>query len=339
MTTKFYDCEEEFPLELGGTLPKLRIAYHTYGTLSPDKDNVVWVCHGLTANSDVKDWWPGTVEKDKFLDPDKHFVVCANFLGSPYGTTGPNHVNPETGELYLDSFPAYTIRDMVEAHRRLAKHLGINHIHTLVGVSVGGFQAIEWAVSDPDFMGQLVLMATDATASPWSIALDETQRMAIEADPEWGNPSLDAAKAGLAAARAIALLSYRGPYGYNLTQRDTEELPAVHRASSYQRYQGEKLVRRFDVYSYHGILNSFDTHDIGRSRGGVDAALAKIRAKTLVVGITTDIVFPPDEVKTLAARIDGAEYDEIESRFGHDGFLVEHESLNNVFFPFINELR
>lgn len=334
--TQYYDHEGEFPLELGGTLPHLRIAYHTYGTLSPEKDNVVWVCHGLTANSDVKDWWPGTVEPGKFLDPEKHFVVCANFLGSPYGTTGPNHTDPATGELYLDRFPAYTIRDMVEAHKLLARHLGISRIHTLVGVSVGGFQAIEWAVSDPDMMERMVLMATDATASPWSIALDETQRMAIEADPEWGVRSLDAAKKGLAAARAIALLSYRGPYGYNLTQRDTEELPAIHRASSYQRYQGEKLVRRFDVYSYHAILRSFDTHDIGRGRGGVDAAMARIKARTLVVGITTDIVFPPDEVKLLAASIPAAEYDQIESRFGHDGFLVEHEALNAVFYPFIN---
>lgn len=334
--TQYYDHEGAFPLELGGSLPKLRIAYHTYGTLSPRRDNVVWVCHGLTANSDVKDWWPGTVEQGKFLDPEKHFVVCANFLGSPYGTTGPNHTDPATGELYLDRFPAYTIRDMVEAHKLLARHLGISRIHTLVGVSVGGFQAIEWAVSDPDMMDRMVLMATDATASPWSIALDETQRMAIEADPEWGERRLDAAKKGLAAARAIALLSYRGPYGYNLTQRDTEELPAIHRASSYQRYQGEKLVRRFDVYSYHAILRSFDTHDIGRGRGGVEAALARIKAPTLVVGITTDIVFPPDEVKALAASIKGAKYDEIESRFGHDGFLVEHDSLNAVFYPFIN---
>lgn len=332
---KYYDHSEPFRLEFGGTLPKLRIAYHTYGTLNETGDNVVWVCHALTANSDVADWWPHTVEEGKFLDPARYFIVCANILGSPYGTTAPLHVNPETGKPYYADFPKYTIRDIVNAHRVLADALGIGRIHTLVGCSVGGFQAVEWAVMEPDRFDRLALMATDGVATPWTIAIDETQRMCIEADTTYGEPRPDAGAAGLAAARAIGLLSYRGPMGYNITQRDTEEMPVTRRAVSYQRYQGEKLVRRFDAYSYHAILDSFDTHDVGRGRGGMYAALSTIKAKTLVIGLTTDIVFPPSDMIALAARIPKAVYAEIHSPFGHDGFLVEHLQLNTLMKPFM----
>lgn len=335
--TEFYHHEKPFQLELGGELPSLRIAYHTYGTLNERRDNVVWVCHALTANSDVKDWWPHTVEEGKFLDPAEHFIICANILGSPYGTTAPLHENPLTGKPYYKDFPPYTIRDIVNAHRILADALGIGHIDTLVGCSVGGFQAIEWAVMEPERFTRLVLMATDAIATPWTIAIDETQRMCIEADATFGEPLPDAGRKGLAAARAIGLLSYRGYYGYNLTQKDTEELPEVHRACSYQQYQGEKLCRRFDAYSYYAILNAFDTHDVGRGRGGMEKALSTIKAKTIVIGLETDIVFPPKEMKELCGKIPGAVYREIQSPFGHDGFLVEHDQLNDILRPFMSE--
>lgn len=320
MEAQVYTHNGPFPLETGHTLPELRIAYHTYGTPNTARDNVVWVCHALTANSDVADWWPHTVEAGRFLDPARHYVVCANILGSHYGTTGPLHVNPATGRPYYRDFPPFTIRDMVRAHRLLADALGIGTIDTLIGSSVGGFQAVEWAVEEPQRIRKLILIATAAKASPWSIAIDETQRMAIEADASFGEPRDDAAMAGLAAARAIGLLSYRGSRGYNLTQQDREELPARHRASTYQQYQGEKLCRRYNAYSYYAILNAFDTHDAGRGRGGVAAALARIRARTLVVGITTDLIFTPGEMRELHAMIPGSRYHEIDSPFGHEAF-------------------
>ena len=222
MEPSIYKAPGPFVLETGHTLPELRIAYHTYGKPNAAYDNVVWVCHALTANSDVADWWPHTVEAGCFLDPARHFVVCANILGSHYGTTGPLHVNPETGSPYYKDFPPFTIRDIVRAHRLLAGALGIGRIDTLVGSSVGGFQAIEWAVMEPERIGKLILIATAAKASPWTIAIDQTQRMAIEADATFGEPRNDAGMKGLAAARAIGLLSYRGPEGYNLTQQDRE---------------------------------------------------------------------------------------------------------------------
>ena len=334
---RYYHHPEPFVLESGEVLPKLTIAYHTYGTPAADGSNAVWVCHALTANSDVADWWPHTVEKGAFLDPDRWFTVCANILGSHYGTTGPLSINPASGEPYYTDFPKLTIRDMARAHALLATHLGLNRIHALVGSSVGGFQALEWIAEEPTRFDKLILIATDAKASPWTIAIDETQRMAILADATYGRRSPDAGMAGLAAARAIGLLTYRGSRGYNLTQQDPEgTLPhSPHRACSYQRHQGEKLCRRYNAYSYVAILDAFDTHDIGRDRGGVAAALGRIEAETIVVGLSSDIIFTPAEMRTLASLIPGAVYREIDSEFGHDGFLVEHSLLNKILIPFI----
>ncbi|MBE6181409.1 MAG: homoserine O-acetyltransferase [Rikenellaceae bacterium] len=333
----YFDYNQPFELETGHTLPTLRIAYHTYGELNAERDNVVWVCHALTANSDVADWWPHTVEEGRFLDPTRYFIVCANILGSHYGTTGPLHTNPVTGKPYYKDFPPYTIRDMVRVHQLLANELGIDRIHAMIGSSVGGFQAVEWAVMEPHRIKRLALIATDAKASPWTIAIDETQRMAIEADTTFGEERDNAGMAGLAAARAIGLLTYRGTEGYNLTQQDREEMPKVHRASTYQQYQGEKLCRRYNAYSYYAILNAFDTHSVGRGRGGVAAALATISARTIVVGITSDIIFTPKEMRELQSMITDSRYFEIDSPFGHDGFLVEYEQLNNILIPFMNE--
>lgn len=327
----------EFPLESGGSLKDITIAYHTYGTLSAERDNVVWVCHALTANSDVADWWPGTVAPGRFLDPQRHFIVCANILGSCYGSTGPLSTNPDTGSPYYRTFPRLTMRDVVAAHRLLADALGISRIHAIVGSSVGGFQAVEWAVEEPGRFGRVALIATDAKASPWTIAIDETQRMAILADPTYALDRPDGGAAGLAAARAIGLLTYRGGSGYNITQQDpTDDYTTPHRACTYQQYQGAKLVRRFDAYSYMAILDTFDTHNVGRNRGGLQAALARITAPTLVVGLGTDIIFTPAEMRSLAAMIPGAEYRQIESPFGHDGFLVEADRLNDILLPFIS---
>lgn len=333
---KTYTHHGEFPLESGGSLKDITIAYHTYGTLSARADNVVWVCHALTANSDVADWWPGTVAPGRFLDPERYFIVCANILGSCYGSTGPLSVNPDTGEPYYRTFPRLTMRDVVAAHRILADALGIGRIHAIIGSSVGGFQAVEWAVAEPERFGRVALIATDAKASPWTIAIDETQRMAILADPSFALDRPDGGAAGLAAARAIGLLTYRGGSGYNITQQDaTDDYTVPHRACTYQRYQGSKLVGRFDAYSYMAILDTFDTHNVGRGRGTLRDALARITAPSLVVGLGTDIIFTPGEMQTLASMIPGAEYRQIESPFGHDGFLVEADRLNEILHPFI----
>lgn len=338
---KTYEYPGDFPLERGGNLPGLTITYHTFGRLNKERDNCIWVCHALTANSDVDDWWPNTVVDDGFLDPEKYFIVCANIIGSCYGSTGPLSKNPETGEPYYDTFPALTIRDLAKAHILLADHLKLDSIFSLIGSSVGGFQAIEWAVMQPERFRSLVLIATAPYASPWTIAIDETQRMAIFSDPTYGEKRADAAQNGLAAARAIGLLTYRGSKGYNLTQQDphSDNVPDSHRACSYQRYQGEKLVRRFDAYSYVTILDTFDTHNIGRGRNGIPTALKRLTMPVLVVGITTDIIFTPEEMKELAELIPDSRYEELDSEFGHDGFLVEHTILNRIIRNFFSSLN
>lgn len=334
------NINKPFHLESGEVLPELTIAYHTFGDLRAEADNVIWVCHALTANSDVADWWPNTVEPGCFLDPEKYFIVCANIIGSHYGTTGPLSINPSSGQPYYNSFPQMTVRDMVRAHQLLAAHLGISKVELLIGSSLGGFQCMEWAVMEPDFPRRIALIATSAVTSPWAAGFNETQRMTILADTTYGTNSPDAGMRGLAAARANALLSYRGPAAYNLTQADQgaetdPENPFRRRVHSYQVHQGDKLCARFNAYSYFRLTRAVDSHDIGRNRGGIAKALADIKAKTLVVGITSDILFTLAEAQELAQHISNAQLETIESDFGHDGFLVEHKKLNTIINRFM----
>lgn len=335
---EFYHHYQEFPLENGTILPQLTIAYHTYGTLSSQKDNVIWVCHALTANSDVADWWPHTVEQGKFLDPAQYFIVCANILGSHYGTTGPLSVNPLTNRPWYGAFPEITVRDMVECHHLLAKHLGIQRVKMLIGSSIGGFQCMEWAVMYPGFAERLALIATSARSKPWAIAFNESQRLALEADPTFGDENDEAGSKGLVAARSIALLSYRGQTAYDQTQDDPEASAKTsgYRACSYQRYQGEKLKRRFNAYSYYRFTQAIDSHHLGRERISVEKALRSIRSRCCVIAITSDILFPPSEHDILRKNIPNAEYHLIDSSFGHDGFLIEHEKLNHIILNFLN---
>ena len=337
--SKLYRHSEPFELESGATLPELEIAYDTFGTLNEAKDNVIWVCHALTANSDVADWWPHTVEQGKFLDPERYFIVCANFLGSHYGTTSPLSVNPATDKKWYYDFPRITVRDMVACHQLLAKELGINRVKLLIGSSIGGFQCMEWAIMEPEFMENLALIATTTYSEPWAAAFNESQRMAIRLDPSWGEERDDAGLDGMAVARSIALISYRGGAAYNATQQELSnplEASFDRRAHSYQQYQGEKLRRRFNALSYYRLSEAVDSHNIARGRGTIAEALSRIKARTLVVAISSDILFPVEAHTPLREHIADVEYHLIESEFGHDGFLVEHEKLNTIIQKFIN---
>ncbi|AHJ99304.1 homoserine O-acetyltransferase MetX [Hymenobacter swuensis] len=317
-------------LENGAVLPRVEVTYHTYGRLNSSRDNVVWVCHALTANSDVLDWWPGLVGSGCHFDPQDWFIVCANVLGSCYGTTGPLTPDPATGEATFQHFPLVTIRDMVAVHEALREHLALGRVHTLLGGSLGGQQAVEWAVQRPELFDNLVLLATSARHSAWGIAFNEAQRLAIFADATYHEATPAGGAAGLRAARAVALLSYRSHDAYGQTQTDVDdEKLDDFLASSYQRYQGDKLVARFNAYSYVTLSRAMDTHHVGRGRGGVQAALGRIRARTLVLGITSDVLFPPSEQQLLARYIRGAMYAEMDSRYGHDGFLIETAQITH----------
>ncbi|HBB91432.1 MAG: homoserine O-acetyltransferase [Bacteroidetes bacterium GWF2_49_14] len=327
-------------LECGREINRYQVAFHTFGRLNETLDNVIWVGHALTANSDVYDWWPGMVGPGLLMDTDKYFIICANILGSCYGTTGPLSKDPMTGKPYLLDFPLITVRDIVKIHQVLKKFLGIKKIHLGIGGSLGGQQVLEWAIQEPDLFRYIAPVATNARASAWGIAFDEAQRMALAADESFARGDLDGGSAGIRAARAMALLSYRNRNTYEKTQNDPDQdkLDGF-KACSYQQYQGEKLDRRFNAYSYHTLTKSLDSQNVGRGRGGVSQALSAIKAHTIAVGISSDLLFPPEEQKLIAENIHGAEYHEIDSFYGHDGFLIEVEALTAIIKPIINQER
>jgi homoserine O-acetyltransferase/O-succinyltransferase len=324
-----------FQLESGKTLERLEITYHTYGTRAADDSNVIWVCHALTANSDVLDWWSGLFGPGCLFDPAKHFIVCANNLGSCYGTTGPLSLDLAYGKPYYHAFPMVTIRDMMHAHDVLRKHLGIRRIHLLIGGSQGGQQALEWAVEQPELIENLVLLATNARHSPWGIAFNESQRMAIAADPTWPTATAKAGLEGMKVARSIALLSYRHYHTYGESQQAlNDDLSVEPPAVTYQRYQGEKLARRFNAFSYWTLSKAMDSHHIGRDRHSMEDSLRSIQARTQVISISSDLLFPPQEQQFLARHIPNAQLNMIDSHYGHDGFLTETKALAEVIGQF-----
>ncbi len=330
-----FKYKHPFELESGGCLPEIEIAYTTLGTLERDKKgnckNVVWVCHAFTGNANAADWWGGLVGEGKHYDPKKYFIVCANMLGSCYGSTNALSISPLTNASYYYDFPQISIRDIVQALDLLRKHLSIDKIYHCIGGSMGGQKAIEWAILQPDLIENLIVFATNAFHSPWGIAFNESQRMAIEADRLWGQKTPEAGMQGMKAARSMALLSYRNYKAYQLTQSETDQGKSNdYKASSYQRYQGEKLAKRFNAFAYWTLSKAMDSHHVGRGRGSAEDALQSIRANTLVVGIRSDILFPVAEQQFLAKHISRATYKEIDSPYGHDGFLIESEIISNL---------
>ena len=333
--------KKDFRLESGVTIENLTVGFHTYGTLNEAKDNVIWICHALTANSDVLDWWEGLFGSGKLFDPDRYFIVCANTLGSCYGTTGPLTPLGNKRPL-LDKFPEVTTRDMAGICELLSEHLGIKSIYALIGASLGGQQALEWSILYPEKFKNLFLIATNAYHSPYGIAFNESQRLAIQTDPTFGNGNINGGRKGLIAARSIALLSYRSYAIYGNTQKEesTEKVDGF-KASGYQRYQGEKLANRFNAYSYMTLSKAMDSHNVARGRGeSVTEILKKVKAKTLVIGVTSDQLFPISEQKFLATEIPNAEYAQITSDYGHDGFLIETKKIAELINDFLfNEFR
>ena len=309
-------AKDPIVLECGDTLQNVRIAYTTWGTLNEAKSNVVWVFHALTANGNPQEWWPEMVGYDQVINPEEHFIICANMLGSCYGTTGPTNMN----------FPLVTINDMVKAHKILKNHLELDKIYLGIGGSMGGQQLLEWAVQEPELFENIVPLATNAFHSPWGIAFNEAQRMALE--------NIDSAK-GLEAARAIAMLSYRHYDTYNSTQKDVDQRWDNFSASSYQKYQGEKLRKRFSVPSYYCLSKAMDSHHLGRHFGSAEAALKRITSRSLVIGISSDMLFPPHEQKFLADNIPNSSLEIINSHYGHDGFLTEAETISQLLKEFL----
>ena len=338
-------CQHTFPgrfdFEAGGHMDDITLVYHTSDRELTPSDKVVWVCHALTGNSNPEDWWPGMLGDGKLFDPQKYFIVCVSMLGSPYGACCPATVNPATGKPYLLDFPKTTVRDMVRAANMVRQHLGIERIDMMLGPSIGGFQALEWAIMEPDVVKNVVFLATSMRATPYLTAFNESQRMALRADPTFLQAqSIDGGREGLKCARSIALISYRSFEGYNFTQSEADDDTLfADRAGSYQRYQGEKLVQRgFDAYGYYYLTLALDSMNVGRGRGGVPKALGAIKARCTVISIASDCLFPPKHGREVASQVSNAAYYEMNSIFGHDGFLIENDQLMDIIRPLLDNL-
>jgi len=346
--TQVFTFNKPIVLESGAVLPGYHLTYSTHGKLNSSGTNAVWIFHALTANSDPGEWWPGLVGEDKLFDPARYFIICVNMPGSCYGSLGPLDDDPILRVPYFHYFPFFTIRDMVRAYRPLKEHLGIRKIHIGIGGSMGGQQLLEWAIEEPDLFEYIFPISTNAQHSPWGIAFNTAQRMAIEADSTWKEKTEKAGMDGMRAARAMALLSYRHYDTYLkmqprstgfLAETDSGDIATSEGAASYQRYQGEKLVRRFCAFSYYKLSQSMDSHDVSRGRGTIERALRQIRAKTLVMGITSDILFPLQEQQLLATLIPGAFFRTITSLYGPDGFLLEYTQIEQQISDFLRHAQ
>jgi homoserine O-acetyltransferase len=349
---KVADKEHPLHLSLGGSLNEVVVAYETYGHLSERGDNVILLNHTLTGDShpaahsphDEKGWWEPLVGPGRPLDTEKFFIICANVLGGCQGTTGPASPNPDTGVPYGMNFPEITLLDMVHVQKRLLHVLGINHVKLIIGGSMGGMQSLEWSVAYPDFMDGVMVIAAPGYASSQSIAYNKVGRQAIILDPEWRDGNYyggSGPEKGLAIARAVGMITYQtemsmeGKFGRKRRNGCFE-------IENYLEYQGNSLARRFDANSYLYLLRALDYYNLSECCKSYEDALCRIRAKVMVVGVSSDILYPPYQQEQLVEAICGsgadAQYALLESPHGHDGFLIDFHLLRPMIYDFINHL-
>ena len=344
-------------LESGERMPHVAVAYETYGELDASGRNAVLVCHALTGSAhaagrhdahDVPGWWDPVIGPGKAIDTRRSFVVCSNVLGGCYGTTGPTSLDAQSGHAYGPDFPPFTIRDMVAVQRRLQDALGVRAWRAVIGGSMGGMQALEWAIMHPDAVQGIVAIAIGARHSAWAIGLNEVARRAIMADPTWQGgryPLERQPEDGLGLARAIAMLSYRSydsleaKFGRERRPADADALSSSFEIASYLSYQGVKLVRRFDANTYIGLTRAMDEHDIAAGRGRLDEVLGRVRASALVMGIPSDVLYPEVEQRRLVEALPNARYERLVSPHGHDGFLIEYPQLAAHLRRFLTDLE
>jgi homoserine O-acetyltransferase len=359
----FANPPNQFRLEGGRSLGPLSVAYETYGTLAPNGKNAIYICHALTGTAHAarlpdrpaqeEGWWEPLIGPGKAFDTDRYFVVCANVLGGCYGTTGPSSLNPDTGTPYAMEFPVITIRDMVRVQKRLLDHLGVKHLKAVAGGSVGGMQALEWAVMYPDYVEAVIPVASSERLTPLAIAYNQACRKAIMNDANWCGGSYYGRTfpaAGLALARMISTITYKSKetfeerFGRKLAgeNKDYFNFFQDFEVESYLNYQGFKLVKRFDANAYLYLTKAMDLHDLGRGYDSTLEALRRIESQVLLIGISSDLLFPPGEIRGLAVELRRAgvqtQYREIQSPFGHDAFLIEFDQLDAMIRPFLDTL-
>ena len=346
-------------LESGQIISPVQVAYETYGRLNSRGDNALLVCHALTGSSHVArhgpsdpepGWWEGMVGPGLALDTERYFVLSSNVLGGCYGTTGPSSVNPSDGRPYGTDFPAVTVRDMVSLQYRLVRALGIRRLAAVIGGSMGGMLALEWALMYPELVGSLIPIGACGRLSAQGIAFNRVQSLAITQDPAWnqghyyGRPRQP--EAGLALARMVGTITYRSEKSWERRfhrrpQPEPEEgqFGVRYAIEGYLDHQGQKLSRRFDANTYLYLARAMDHHDISRGRGSYREALERIQSPLLSVGISSDFLFPPHQQRELATSLRRAgrpaRYAELETPHGHDGFLIEVEALSEIVVGFL----
>lgn len=354
-----------FALEGGGSLRDITVAYETWGTPTADGDNAVLVCHALTgdahaagpsvAGQPTPGWWDDLIGPGRALDTDRYFVVCSNVLGGCQGTTGPSSIEAATGRPYGSSFPVVTVRDMVRVQAALADHLGVRRWLTVVGGSMGGMQVLEWGVMYPSRVRSLVPIAVGVEASAQQIAYSAIERQSIALDPNWRGgdyyeaPPGEGPHRGLALARALAQVTYRTDevFEERFGRKVVEELDFTlwqrFDVEGYLDYHGLKLARRFDANSYLLLSKAMDLHDLGRGRGGVDAALSRVEAPTCVMSIDSDALYYPAQQHRLAdalrSRGGTVTTVTIESPHGHDGFLLDTDQVGAGLTEFLTAVE
>lgn len=328
--TQFLQLEETIELESGEQLADAVIAFRTWGDIANAKTRAILVCHALTGSADVDRWWPGIIGEGAAFDPRYDFIVCANILGSCYGSTGPVSRNPGSGVPYRADFPCISVRDMVTAQARLLDHLGIDQLELVTGPSLGGMQALEWAAMYPERVNCVIPIGVGGQHSAWCIAISEAQRAAIAADANWcdGYYSDDAPPdKGLAAARQMAVCTYRSAASFDGRFGRQQKDDGRFEVQSYLQHQGSRINERFDANCYVTLTHAMHSHDLGRNRGNYAEVLAGIGQPALVVSVSSDALYPPAEQLALAEALPNARYEVLESDHGHDGFLIETESL------------
>jgi homoserine O-acetyltransferase/O-succinyltransferase len=365
VTPHDYVSDEPFSCELGQELPGFTLRYETYGRLNAARDNAVLVCHALSGdhhcagihslNDRKPGWWNNLIGPGKALDTNRYFVLCANVIGGCQGSTGPMSIDPRTGRPYGTTFPLVTIRDMVRAQKRWLDSLGLPALHAVIGGSMGGMQVLQWGIEYPGYVRKLIAMATTARESAQAIAFNEVGRQAIMQDPEWAGGAYSAGggpRVGLAIARMMAHITYLSDasmdrkFGRRQVAARAAAAAAVaavagpgsantfdvqFEVESYLRYQGQSFINRFDANSYLYITRALDQFDLAAGHETLEAALAPLQAQSLVVGFTSDWLFPPEQNRTIATALlragKSASYAELKTDLGHDSFLLESPQL------------
>jgi homoserine O-acetyltransferase len=341
--TRFLRLERPFELESGARLSGVEIAWRTWGELAPSRDNAVVVCHALTGSADVDRWWSGVVGPGRAIDPERDFVIAAAALGSCYGTTGPTSLRPATSARpaarWGPDFPAITVRDQVRLGVELVDRLGVERIRLVAGGSLGGMQALEWALCDPHRVEAVAAISAPARHDAWAIALSALGRAALELDPKFRGGAYsepDPPAAGLELARRIAMVGYRSPENF-AARFGRERAGGAFAVEGWLAHHGRRLAERFDANAYLALLEAMDSHDLARGRGSLAEAAARIAVPVLVVASSSDVLYPPAESYELASLLPDAELVTLANPHGHDAFLIEQAALDRVLAAFRRE--